>query len=91
MSQQELAEKLNVSNKTISKWECGNSIPDFETLVEIGKIFNVSLEEFASINKKTETCQINELETNVKTDYNKKFNKKLILTITIPILFVIVV
>lgn len=32
LTQEQLAEKLSVSNKTISKWECGNSMPDYNII-----------------------------------------------------------
>jgi len=44
MTQAELGEKLNYSDKTISKWERGESSPDIATLVEIADIFEVSLD-----------------------------------------------
>ena len=37
LTQEQLAEKLHVGSKTISKWECGNTIPDFETLISISQ------------------------------------------------------
>lgn len=43
-TQSELANKLNYSDKSISKWERGESIPDVETLVLISEVFNVSLD-----------------------------------------------
>ena len=44
-SQEELANRLNVSRQTISKWEIGESTPDMEKLVAISDLFNVSLDE----------------------------------------------
>lgn len=44
LTQLQLAEKLNYSDKAISKWERGESIPDVAVLVEIAKIFSVSLD-----------------------------------------------
>ena len=44
MTQLELAEKLNYSDKAVSKWERGESIPDVLVLVEIANIFSVSLD-----------------------------------------------
>ncbi|MBQ4418619.1 MAG: helix-turn-helix transcriptional regulator, partial [Synergistaceae bacterium] len=35
-SQEELANRLNVSRQTVSKWEVGESAPDMENLVAIG-------------------------------------------------------
>ncbi len=42
LSQEQLAEKLGVSRQSISKWESGESIPELERLVEMGKVFNVT-------------------------------------------------
>ena len=44
MTQLELAEKLNYSDKAISKWENGESIPSVEVLCKLSKIYNVSLD-----------------------------------------------
>lgn len=44
MTQMELAEKLNYSDKTISKWERGESCPDIAVLVELCDLFGVSLD-----------------------------------------------
>ena len=43
LTQEQLGEKLNVGSKTISKWECGISSPDLNTLCELAKIYNLSL------------------------------------------------
>lgn len=42
MSQEQLAEKMNVSRQAISKWEVGESNPDTDKIVILSKIFNVS-------------------------------------------------
>lgn len=44
-SQEELANRLNVSRQTVSKWEVGESTPDMEKLVAISDLFDVSLDE----------------------------------------------
>lgn len=44
MTQQELGDILSVSYKTISKWENGTCLPDINTLPELSKIFNVSVD-----------------------------------------------
>ena len=44
-SQEELANRLNVSRQTISKWEVGESAPDMEKLIAISDLFEVSLDE----------------------------------------------
>lgn len=45
LSQEELANRLNVSRQTISKWEIGDSTPDMEKLAAISELFEVSLDE----------------------------------------------
>jgi len=43
LTQAELAEKLNYSDKSVSKWESGNGIPDVYTLLQLAKLYNVTL------------------------------------------------
>ncbi len=45
MTQLDLAEKLNYSDKSISKWEQGNGMPDVRILVRLADLFNVSLDD----------------------------------------------
>ncbi|MBQ8822115.1 MAG: helix-turn-helix transcriptional regulator [Lachnospiraceae bacterium] len=45
LTQKELADKLYVSDKTVSKWECGKGMPDISMLVPLGEILGVSVTE----------------------------------------------
>lgn len=45
MTQLDLAEKLNYSDKSISKWEQGNGMPDVRILVRLADLFNVSVDD----------------------------------------------
>lgn len=45
MTQEELAEKVNVSRQTVSKWELGSILPEVEKLVELSEIFNCSVDQ----------------------------------------------
>jgi len=45
LSQEELANRLNVSRQTISKWEVGDSTPEMEKLIAISDLFGISLDE----------------------------------------------
>ena len=45
MSQEELAEKVNVSRQTLSKWETGESVPDIEKCKLLAEIFRVTLDD----------------------------------------------
>lgn len=44
MSQLDLAEKINYSDKAVSKWERGNAMPDVTTLCQIANLFHVSMD-----------------------------------------------
>ena len=44
LTQEELAEKLNVSRQSVTKWESGNAIPDIEKIKEIAYIFLISVD-----------------------------------------------
>jgi len=54
MSQEQLADTLNVSRQAVSKWETDESQPDIDRLVEISSIFNVST-DYLIKNKSTTT------------------------------------
>ena len=45
ITQEELGSRLGVTNKTVSRWENGNYMPDVETLRLLSKEFGVSMEE----------------------------------------------
>ena len=44
MTQSELAERLNYSDKAVSKWERGESVPDITVLKEIADLFGVTVD-----------------------------------------------
>lgn len=44
-SQEELAEKLEVSRQTVSKWESNKAIPELDKLIKISEIYNITLDE----------------------------------------------
>lgn len=58
LSQEELANELNVSRQTVSKWEVGESCPDFDKIVPLCELFGISTEELLrdkKIEEKEET------------------------------------
>ena len=95
MTQQELADKLNVTDRAISHWENGRRLPDVSLFKPICKIFNISVNELISgekINKdtiieKTEENIISTLNTNKK---NKRKAKTIIEILFITILIIII-
>ena len=45
MTQLDLAEKLNISDRAVSKWERGINLPDASLMIELSKMFNVTINE----------------------------------------------
>lgn len=48
MSQEELAEKLDISRQTLSKWETGESLPDIEKCMLLADVFGVTLDDLVN-------------------------------------------
>ena len=60
MSQEDLAEKMNVSRQSISKWESNQSVPEVEKIIQLSNIFNVSTDWILKgENSKKQTSQSN--------------------------------
>ena len=73
LSQEELAEKLNVSRQAISKWERNESYPETENLIALSKLFNVSIDDL--INKPLENANAGESLENNSTDLAENSNQ----------------
>ena len=53
-TQEQLAEKLNVSGRTVSRWETGANMPDISLLVELAEFYDVSISEIIDGERKSE-------------------------------------
>ena len=62
MSQENLAEILNVSRQAISKWESGQSYPEMEKLIALSELFGVTLDSFVK-------------DSNLEQDINNKISE----------------
>ena len=82
MSQEELADKLNVTRQTVSKWELDQTVPDMNKLVEISKLFEISLDELTGgmnmndYNNENKTENTNEYKETAHEKKNKKIALK---------------
>ena len=69
MTQSQLGEALFVSDKTVSKWEKGNSEPESNLLVQMAKLFNVTLDYLLTgDNPETENTTISQIELACRED-----------------------
>lgn len=55
ITQEELAEQLNVSGRTVSRWETGNNMPDISILIELAELYDVSIPEIVNGERKNES------------------------------------
>ena len=53
LTQEQIAEKFNVSNRTISRWENGHNMPDLDILIEISDYYEVDLREILNGERKS--------------------------------------
>lgn len=70
-SQEALAEKMGVSRQAVSKWERGDSTPDTDTLIELARLYSVSLDALVG-NESAETPKAAETEKKAKKQKEKK-------------------
>ncbi len=57
LSQDELAEKLGISRQAVSRWEMGTAEPSAQNLIEIGKLFGVSIDYLLKDDAEKESCE----------------------------------
>lgn len=54
LTQEQLAEKLNVSNRSVSRWETGSTLPDISILIELAEFYDVDIKEIIDGERKSE-------------------------------------
>lgn len=97
MTQEQLGERIGVSNKTISRWETGNYMPPVDCLNMLSDIYDISINEilagervsedaFAEIAEQNITVTLKELEK----DY-QNFEKKMIFILAVTTLLTIII
>lgn len=73
LSQEQLAEKMNVSRQSVSKWENGSSYPDMDKIIELTKILECNLEDLLDDGVIGESVKINKVNKNTLKNYYKIF------------------
>lgn len=62
LTQEQLAEKLGISNKTVSKWETGKSMPDYSIIELLCEVLSVSISELITGKEKDADINSSSLE-----------------------------
>lgn len=72
ITQEQLAEILGVSGRTVSRWETGANLPDLSILVQISEYYDVEIKEILSGERRSENMDSELKETLLKVaDYNE--------------------
>lgn len=72
ITQEQLAEKLNVSGRTVSRWETGVNMPDISLLVELSEFYKISIPEIIDGERKSEEMNEETKNTAIKmAEYSK--------------------
>ena len=89
MTQRQLAEKLGMSDKSVSKWERGGCLPDVSVYKELCSILGISLNEFLAGEDIAQENMIQKSETNIIEVIRDNINKQKCLKVMRCILLVI--
>lgn len=85
LSQEELGYKLNVTRQTVSKWELGQTTPEMDKLVEMSKVFNISVDELVNETEEVNVEKVIE-DQPIKETKEGKNNKKLVVILIVTLI-----
>lgn len=75
LTQEDVANHLLVSPKTISRWECGDGLPDINIISDVAELYNITVDEILKGEKNKKELNLKDETINLK---NKKRDKALI-------------
>lgn len=79
LTQEQLAERFNVSSRTVSRWENGKNMPDISTLAELSKFYGVNISEILDGERKSENMNEEIKDTLIKVaEYSAAEKEKLL-------------
>lgn len=91
ITQEQFAEQLNVSGRTVSRWETGNNMPEISLLVEIAEFYDVSIPEIINAERKSEKMKEESKEVAMSlSDYALKEKESLLKSIRVQSIFGVV-
>lgn len=97
LTQLDLAEKLGISNKTVSKWECGNGMPDYAIMESLCDVLKINVNELLSgerlpskdYNKKAEENIMSLMQESSENYIREKKEMLLVLLGIVALLFLV--
>lgn len=88
MTQRQLANKLNISDKTVSKWECGKGCPEVSLMMPLCSILNINVNELLSGERLSDSNYQKKAEENMMNLVREKeeSKKKIIISAIVALL-----
>ena len=84
LTQEQLAEVVNVSRRSVSRWETGSNLPDLDVLMELADYYNVELRELLDGERKSEQMDQVLKETALKVaEYSNEEKKRITRTVLV--------
>ena len=78
LTQEQIADKFGVSQRSVSRWENGNTMPDISILIELADFYDVDLREILKGERKAVNMNEDMKETlEMVADYNKEEKKRI--------------
>lgn len=90
LTQKQLADKINVSTTTVSKWESGTNVPDYSNISILADFFQISISELLE-GERTEISKLSEYEVDLSELKSVKRKKVLLLIIVLFLLVCILI
>ncbi len=92
LTQEDLAEKMNVSRRTVSRWETGSNMPDLDVLVELADYYDVDLRDIFNGKRRSDENMNTELKDTLMqaADYTQELKKKVTKRMNIMFVFGII-
>ena len=93
ITQKQLAEKLSISDKTVSKWECGKGLPDVSLMLDLCEELQITVNDLLTGERVTEIDYQNKAEENMMNliKENQENKKRMILSVICGVITIIAV
>lgn len=97
LTQEQLAEQLNVSRQSISKWESGQVIPEVDKIVELSKLFDVSIDyllkpsEIDELSVKTQILEQQQKKMLFREEKRTRISTSILYSLAVYLLFLAVI
>lgn len=88
LTQREVAEKLNISEKTVSKWETGSGLPEISLMLPLCELLGISVNELLSGERLDGKLYVEKAEKNIMSLIEEKAQAKKKLILAVIIVFI---